>query len=808
MSLNLSLQNALSGLRVSQAALSVTANNIANANNEVHSRQIVDQSAVILNDIGAGVQIDGVTRKTDLYLSRTVRDKTTEAGRTTIIADYMERLQIFLGEPGNDTSINARIDNFFNALQNLADNPERTSLRTTAASSAESLAREMSFLARGIEDLRFEADQDIDRGVNFINGQIQELNRINIAINNAYALQQSTASLEDKRDAAVKNIAEYMNVNTIFQPSGAVYIFAGTGTTLLDDRPYEVRYTPASSLDSFTNDSILGEITVVPINDQGEVIGVPQTLVGQSSIGTIDTSLRDGKLLGLLQLRDIEFPNILRSLDEMAQTITEEINKVHNLGGGYPPPTSLTGARLVDVSEVREWQGSVRFAVLDPNGSPLQNPYDTTTPPIFERGDMRPLTLDFSFDSGEGAVGRHTTQTIIDEFNAFFGPQRPKIHIGNLNDMRLVSRTENNPAGGNFSFDFQFENIDDEYSDVQITNIASTSGVVTPTPALPTAYRVDPGEYIRSGGSLQFDIAGVAGPAIFTVTVDVQVTDATGNVTTTQVTYDVDRTQIDIRNDRYAATGFAGAVPAANVELDTPIRPSAFATMRMVDADGNPLSATATDGFLEIETLNNAHHIVIDDLLSSDFGRLYEAPPVRGTEHGLSHYFGMNNFFVDNGTVRGSAINMAVREDILDNPNYISTARLVQTNPPTTPDTPPFYTYELGRGNNEVVSQMVSLSLQNVAFADTGLLPLTEQTFSAYAGSFLGAVSTNTSFAIDESENKEFLLQGFSDRLSNIAGVNMDEELANTIIFQNAYTAATRVINVTDELFQELMGTF
>ena len=54
MSLSATLANALSGLNVAQQALSVTANNVANANTPGYSRKVLDQEAVVVADRGAG----------------------------------------------------------------------------------------------------------------------------------------------------------------------------------------------------------------------------------------------------------------------------------------------------------------------------------------------------------------------------------------------------------------------------------------------------------------------------------------------------------------------------------------------------------------------------------------------------------------------------------------------------------------------------------------------------------------------------------------------------------------------------------
>ena len=43
-------------------------------------------------------------------------------------------------------------------------------------------------------------------------------------------------------------------------------------------------------------------------------------------------------------------------------------------------------------------------------------------------------------------------------------------------------------------------------------------------------------------------------------------------------------------------------------------------------------------------------------------------------------------------------------------------------------------------------------------------------------------------------------------RAAAVSGVNLDEEMARMVQLQQAYSAAARLITVTDELFDELLG--
>jgi flagellar hook-associated protein 1 FlgK len=50
------------------------------------------------------------------------------------------------------------------------------------------------------------------------------------------------------------------------------------------------------------------------------------------------------------------------------------------------------------------------------------------------------------------------------------------------------------------------------------------------------------------------------------------------------------------------------------------------------------------------------------------------------------------------------------------------------------------------------------------------------------------------------------LLSGAEQRLSSVQGVNLDEEAANLIQYQQSYSASARIITVAQEIFNTLLS--
>lgn len=811
MSLSLALQSAISGLNASQKNLSVVSNNIANANTAGYTRKVVDQSAVYIDRQPGGVMVEGISRKVDEYLLQANRYYGSQAARTNTIMDYYQNLQIYMGQPGTDNSLNAQLDLFFNAIRDLADNPESASIRQSAVNSGVNLSMQVSSLAASVEDLRFRAEQEVSQAVAQINQIIDRLYNLNTGINNSVVNGLADSGLLDERDRLLGELSEYMDIKVFYKDTGAVNVYVGTGISLVDVDKYKLTYNPATTPDTLIQDSTLSPIQVVPVNSGGAPIGEPVNLATGGKSSDVTTMLTAGKLKGLLEIRDTELPNVLKQLDQLAMTLRESFNAIHNDGAGFPPPASMTGTNPLRPEQYRDWQGSFRLAVIGQDGRPIDSPYAD------ENGGIRELTLELGeLDLGQGK-GRLSNQDLVDEINARFGPQQPKVKVQNLNDIKLASLTEYPGANLDYSFDLDLENISAKGSQIRIMNVTPSTGAVTFPATFPsTPIDVKPGEQFRTGMDSYFSVQfGSAGPVTRTIDVEVEVTDADGNVTTATIQYTVNTSATQIKNDRYSGALQPGYVGTASQEL--PQDYSRVARASFVDANGDPVPP-GYPGFLRIEVEDPARHgIAIDEMNSVERG-VYDANPIiNGTNKGFSHYFELNNFFERNpyaneangyDTLKNSALNLRVEQRIVDNPNLISTGELIATKQPADPSAKPVYTYELGAGGNQIATKLAALARASLGFAAAGSLPSTSKPLADFASDILGAASAKTVQAEGNAQKNQVLADGFRNKADAVSGVNVDEELANTILFQNAYTASAKVITVVNELFDTLMQSF
>lgn len=349
MSLNITLFNALTGLQTNQAALQVTSNNVTNANTVGYTRKIVNQQHIVVGSQGAGVEIESIRRYVDEHLAKELRSTTSTLGSLGAKDTYFQRIQDMFGTLSSDSSIGASISDLASQLEALATNPESASQMLTVVAAAEAAARELNSMSRDIQELRFEADKEIATSVDTINTQLSEIDQLNEEIARNKVLGEPTGDLEDKRDVALSSLAEQIDINYFTRSTGEVVVFTQGGRTLLNSDPAVLSHSAVSSMTaSFVYPGTIDAIDVNGID--------------------ITTEIRDGRLAALVQMRDTTLPDLTAEISNLAASLRDEVNRVHNDGSGLPAAGTLTSSRA-QTGTATSLTGAVRVTLLNPDGT-------------------------------------------------------------------------------------------------------------------------------------------------------------------------------------------------------------------------------------------------------------------------------------------------------------------------------------------------------------------------------------------------------------------------------------------------------
>ena len=161
MGLSSALATAMSGLRSTQAALSIISSNVANANTPGYVAQNPNQIEIASGGFGSTVMTTGVNRQLDLFVQNQLRTETSGGAYADQVANILTQLQTVYGTPGGSGTLETALNNFTTALQSLSNNPSNQSAQSVALSAAQGLAQQLNATTKGIQTLRSNVEQDI-----------------------------------------------------------------------------------------------------------------------------------------------------------------------------------------------------------------------------------------------------------------------------------------------------------------------------------------------------------------------------------------------------------------------------------------------------------------------------------------------------------------------------------------------------------------------------------------------------------------------------------------------------------------------
>jgi flagellar hook-associated protein 1 len=389
MSLSAALHTAFTGLITAQQSLGVTAHNVANTNTPGYTRKVLEQQSLMLGGRGSGVEAGDLARLTDEFVLGEVRRQVTVAARSEVVTRYQDRIQDFLGAPGENRDLAVQIGQLATALDGLANNPEASAQALEAVNLAEGLGLSVETLSAQVQRMRAEADREIAVAVGEINDDLHAIAALNREITRLARLGQDHIELVDRRDVVLKSLAAKIDITTFSRGDGSLVVQTGSGQALVEgearilvyDRAVHVgQATVFESLSIFAKSQIdpasgrpfAGEAGIVLVSGGLRAELTPE-LAADPDAAAIHSRIGGGRLAGLLEVRDRLLPQLDDQIQELADGIRYALNAAHNRGVPSPPPATLTGTR----TDLAAFAGAARdgvatIAVVDPaTGSTL-----------------------------------------------------------------------------------------------------------------------------------------------------------------------------------------------------------------------------------------------------------------------------------------------------------------------------------------------------------------------------------------------------------------------------------------------------
>ncbi|WP_454916042.1 flagellar hook-associated protein FlgK [Xanthobacter sediminis] len=349
MSLSTAFNTARTSLQTTSARLSVSASNIAAADDTSASRKI----AVVTTASDGSTRVVNITRASDSALFDRMLSSTSSSAHLSAINDGLTVLQQTIGDTESENSPAALLNAFSNALSASANAPDDPNMAVAAVSAAQDLVDSLNSATGTIQQVRTDADANIAGAVTHVNDLLTQFQSANDAVVHATATGADATDALDRRDSILAQLSEEMGISTLTRGNNDMAIYTDSGVTLFDKSARSVTFAATGALDASTSGNAV------------YVDGVAVAGPGASSM-----ALKSGAIAGLADLRDNVAVTYQTQLDEVARGLVSAFAESDQSGGGGPTLAGLftAGAGSVPGALVKGLAGSISInPAADPN---------------------------------------------------------------------------------------------------------------------------------------------------------------------------------------------------------------------------------------------------------------------------------------------------------------------------------------------------------------------------------------------------------------------------------------------------------
>ena len=780
---NLSLTTGLKALLSAQYVLDTIGHNIANANTPGYSRQGVHLGSSLPLDrsglrIGSGVDASSVQRSVDALLGRRILSQISVGGGLLARSNVMGEVETLLREPDGG-GLGQLLDGFFSSVSELSTAPEDPILRTAAVQSLVTATSQFNDLARAGGRVGRDVADELQARVSRVNELAAQVAALNVQIGETEAGGVPANDLNDRRDQAVRELAELVDVTTVRGPNGSVAVLVA-GNTLVSSAK-------------------ANQMAVVSDPDGRPAIAI------RGSTGFVP--VRGGAMGGLFDALDSLGPALTDRLDTLARNLILEVNRVHSTGipaGG--PFTSLVGEYAVrDV----DGDGRRRDELLANAGLPFDVSNGSLTVNVTDRatGAITKHTIDVrathttvgdfvdalnglpSLSADLDAAGR--VRIVADAGHGFDFSRRLDPHpaaqgtfgggmasLGTLDGPFALADGDTldltvDAGGSPASFQLTFASAD--FAEISAASAAEVAAAINASAgAQANGVRAVASEgrlflqSLATGADASFTVDG--GPAAAALGWSAQVgTPITGSDDAALVTIGGNYTGTG--DDVFTFTPTGDGVIGTTDGLAVEVRDADGSLVATLDVGvgytpGTELAiadgVTASFGLGELSASEN-DFFALDLVADSDTSDVLVA-------------LGLNALLV--GT---DAASIGVRADVEKDPSRLASS------------------LDGSPGDSRALLDLLGVQSRDL----TGL---GGRTLGGAWGELVSDIGFDVSSTVSALDANDSLVQSLEQRRDQVSGVNVDEELVDLLNYEQAFAAAAQYITVVNQLGEELLS--
>lgn len=479
-------------------------------------------------------------------------------------------------------------------------------------------------------------------------------------------------------------------------------------------------------------------------HSEGDLNGI---YVGAATAANdITTEVRNGTLKGLIDLRDTILQNMQSQIDEFGGQLRDAVNQIHNKGAPFPGFQSMTGTRgFIDGNQTMQLGGTsdVTIALMDSTGNQTAA---TTLDTIMQSASF-----------GTGAQASHGAWTVTEVAATVQSWLRSQGLTG-------ASVALSDTTSGSLSI-----NLNTTTSFLTFRDETATAGGSTAQDA-PITFDTNGA---AANGTKTFD-----GFANFFGLNDFYVDDLADNIHDSSILSSgytlAGSTTLSFHN---AASTIAGTIGGATVSLTAGMTLDEIVSTINATTDVGVTATKVIDGSgfrLRLSEANGADMVVTSTgTFASDIG-------------------------LDVSNARTSGV-IKVRDDIVSTPSKLARGTMQWDATLGASGE-----YIMSSSDASLVTAMASRLNQTTSFKEAGGQAALTVSFASYSTSIISYSSSLANINETDYSYQQSLTDSLQAKSDNFRGVNLDEEMTNLMVFQQAYGAAARIVSTVQKMFDAL----
>ena len=354
------LSQAASGLDSISKKLANVSQNVANANTPGYVRETVQATSLSAAGVGMGVATGVATRSVDAALQGELFSTGGDVADGQVRQSTLSAIDQASGVPGGGQDLASLVGALRDAFSTLATDPSNETQQRVVVQRAGTLASGINALGQTVTQQRQGLQDSLLKDVADANTALAAVGQLSTQIITARSRGESTADLEDQRDAAAAQVTQLTGAKFVTQANGDLLAVSGGSVLSTHDASGPLAMATAT----------LGPGSVAPPLTIG---GAPTSLGHLTPEGG---TAGGGKIGAEIDLRDRVLPGVQSRLDSFGQALAtgfsgQGLTLFTDAGGTSIPASGTAGfAQSIQVSAavqttpsmVRDGSGGVTTA--------------------------------------------------------------------------------------------------------------------------------------------------------------------------------------------------------------------------------------------------------------------------------------------------------------------------------------------------------------------------------------------------------------------------------------------------------------